>query len=60
MPGPLSVPSAKNSHGYVVAGKTALRHANLKSREGMTAKEWQGVEHAPQRKPNTPKDRVSD
>lgn len=60
MPGPLSVPSAKDSNGHVIAGKTALRHAKLKSREGMTAREWQGVEHAPKRKPNAPKDRNSD
>lgn len=60
MAGPLSVPSAKDSHGHIIVGKTALRHAKLKSRENMTVRDWGGVLHAPKRKPNAPKDRDSD
>ena len=59
MPGPLSQPSARQGN-QIISGKTALRHAKLKSREGMGEREWSSTPKAARRKPNAPKDRDSD
>lgn len=57
MPGPMSTPVAMDK-GRVIAGKTALRHANLKSRQGMSPRDWDHLGSLKQpRKPNEPRDR---
>lgn len=52
MPGPNSQPVAMKD-GRVYAGKTNLAHANLKSREGMGARDW---DHLGSMKQNKNKD----
>lgn len=40
MPGPLSTPWARTKSGQIVAGKTRLKSAGLKSRANMTKDDW--------------------
>ena len=60
MPGPNSTPVAIDK-GHVVAGKTALRHAKLHSRQGMGPRDWDNLGSLKQpRKPQIPRTRDED
>lgn len=59
MPGPLSEPLARQGN-HLVSGKTALRKAGLKSREGMGERDWGSTPRPARRTPQVPKDRDAD